>query len=76
MATEIEVNFTIEFPRDMNWQGINDLLLGHGQCIPSREGLYSAFQIPSRYLQDAPPIPVEEDNVFAPRKLEKIPNRT
>jgi len=42
------------------------------QCTPSREGLYSAFQIPSKYLQDAPPISVEEDNVFAPRKVEVV----
>ena len=40
------------------------------QCIPSREGLYSAFQIPQRYLEDAPSTPVEEDSVFAPREVE------
>jgi len=42
------------------------------QCTPSREGLYSAVQIPSKYLQDAPPILVEEDNVFSLRKVEIV----
>ena len=41
------------------------------QCTPSREELYTAFGIPAKYLSDAHrPIPVEEDNVFAPRKVE------
>jgi hypothetical protein len=43
-----------------------------GWCMPSREGLYTAFQIPSKHLQDSPPTPVEEDSVFAPREVEVV----
>ena len=38
------------------------------QCTPSREGLYTGIGISVPLFDD--PIPVEEDSVFAPRKVE------
>ena len=38
------------------------------QCTPNREGLYTGIGISVPLFDD--PIPVEEDSVFAPRKVE------
>ena len=44
------------------------MLYTMAQCTPSREGLYTAFGISVPLFDD--PIPVKEDSVFAPRKVE------